>query len=108
MTHVPRKVGTSDRAPRRDRACRTSRDDARLAPDSRHARMSENCQERNTTRINSTLYEAGIARPQGDKLSGRPSESPTYCSTPAAANYRTSSRPHLVRVRELVQVGTLR
>jgi hypothetical protein len=41
------------------------------------------------------------------KISGRPSESPTYCSTPAATNYRTSSRPHLVRVRELGRVGTL-
>jgi hypothetical protein len=70
--------------------------DVRLVPKTEHPR------------INSSLTEVGIARPRGDKLSERPSESPTYCSTPAAANYRTSSRPHLVRVRELGRVGTLR
>src|ERR1700733_1556354 len=69
--------------------------------------MSQTCQERNAPRTNSSL-KAGIAHPQGDEISGRPSESPTYCSTPAAANFRALSRPHLVRVYELGRVGTLR
>jgi hypothetical protein len=47
LDRMPDRAGAPrDRTPRRDRACRTSRDDARLAPDSRHARMSEKCQQR--------------------------------------------------------------
>jgi hypothetical protein len=68
----------------------------------RHVRMVP------TTDHSSNHFCPRIARSKSEEISGRPSESPTYCSTPAAANHRALSRPHLVRVHGLDRVGALR